>query len=139
MWNLIDYEQLPSYLLSVFLFIIWKLTATNQYHCSDTKTESILIEPEFVFHAPNSFTPNGDGLNDYFIPKGIGIELDFEMHIYNRWGDLIFSSSSLNQPWKGYRNNGSKIVPADVYVWKIRVRDHKNRLHDFIGHVALIQ
>jgi gliding motility-associated-like protein len=115
------------------------LIVTNQYNCTDIKSLSIVIEPEFVFLTPNSFTPNGDGLNDDFVPKGIGIDQDFEMHIYNRWGDLIFSSFSLNQPWKGYANNGSKIVPEDVYVWKIRVRDHQQRLHEFIGHITLIQ
>ena len=99
----------------------------------------ITIEPEFMFFAPNTFTPNGDGLNDYFIPKGIGMDAEFEMHIYNRWGDLIFSSFGLDHPWEGKANNGADIVNEDVYVWKIRIRDYQKRIHEFFGNVTLIR
>tara|TARA_B100000674_G_scaffold382381_1_gene325318 strand:+ start:1048 stop:5694 length:4647 start_codon:yes stop_codon:yes gene_type:complete len=69
-----------------------------------------------TIYVPNAFTPDQDGKNDSFNAKGYNLE-DYEMYIYNRWGQLIFKSESLNDGWDGtYLNNDCQI---DVYVWKI--------------------
>ena len=69
-----------------------------------------------VLNVPNTFTPDGDGLNDGFNAIGHNI-YDYEMYIFNRWGEQIFKSSSMTNDWDG-RYKG-KEVQVDVYVYKI--------------------
>jgi gliding motility-associated-like protein len=71
--------------------------------------------PSTLF-VPNSFTPDGDGKNDSFNASGTYIG-DFEMYIYNRWGEMIYKSESLTQDWDGKYKE--KDVQVDVYVYKI--------------------
>ena len=93
-----------------------------------------------MFHVPNAFTPNDDGINETFIPQGIGIdENNFEMYIYDRWGDLIYETNDINKPWDGRANNGSKIAQQDVYIWVIFTRDMQGARHKYLGRVTLIR
>jgi len=112
----------------------------NQFSCTDTFYRTIIIQPGYIFHVPNAFTPNEDGINETFIPQGLGIdEDDFEMYIYDRWGDLIYETQDINMPWDGRANNGSKIAQQDVYVWVIFTKDMQGKRHRYLGHVALIR
>jgi gliding motility-associated-like protein len=66
---------------------------------------------------PNVFTPNGDQTNDYFSPR-LSCEYDyFNLVIYNRWGQEVFSSNKISVNWDG-KANGIEL-PSDVYIWKI--------------------
>jgi len=99
--------------------------ATNQWNCSDTICKTILIRPFISLYIPNAFTPDGDGINDYFMPSGININPDnFSMHIYDRWGNIVFYSNSFNTArWDGRYQFGSKIyekVPQGVYIYVIK-------------------
>jgi gliding motility-associated-like protein len=73
--------------------------------------------PSECMFVPNAFTPNNDGLNDTF--KAIsGCPLSFfRMEIYNRWGELLFKSTDINEGWDGTK--GGKLCPGDAYVYKI--------------------
>ena len=83
-----------------------------------SKTQIVVeVVASYRILVPNAFTPNDDGLNDTFIPKMRGIE-DFEMHIFNKWGELIYSAYSQEDAgWDG-RLNG-RISPNGNYVYKI--------------------
>jgi gliding motility-associated-like protein len=109
----------------------------NQYGCSDTTVRTIIIESEFQFFIPNAFTPNGNVTNEIFNGQGIGIE-DYHMMIFDRWGNLIFESTDMNQGWNGTLNNGVK-AEIDVYVYKFVLKDVFGNDHTFIGHVSLIR
>ncbi|MCH8318859.1 MAG: gliding motility-associated C-terminal domain-containing protein, partial [Bacteroidetes bacterium] len=116
------------------------LTVENANGCRDTITHSVWIQGEYFIFTPNAFTPdNKDGDNDVFIPKGIGIENDFQMFIYDRWGNLIYETNDINKPWDGRANGGREIAPQDVYVWVVHVRDNLRKKHRYIGHVTLIR
>ncbi|MBL4658602.1 MAG: gliding motility-associated C-terminal domain-containing protein, partial [Flavobacteriales bacterium] len=121
------------------------LTVVNQFSCSDNIAFSVEVEPEFTLHIPNTFTPNGDGINEFFpraandLIPGIGIGDDFVMYIYDRWGDLIFESSSILEPWDGTANKGKNLAQEDVYAWVIIAKDHNLAKHKFVGHVTLIR
>lgn len=116
-----------------------QLSIINQHGCSDQTLQIIYVEPEFILYAPNSFTPNNDDINETFMPSGIGIENNFEMFIFDRWGDLVFESSDINNPWRGFANNGNKEAQEDVYVWMVFATDHSSKKHKFLGHVTLIR
>jgi gliding motility-associated-like protein len=116
------------------------LIATNSQGCVDTAINTVIIDPDFVIYVPNAFTPNGDGMNDYFFPKGVGIsEEKYKLLIFNRWGEQIFQSDQINKGWDGTSKGSSTIVQEDVYVWKIQCYDHKNEKHNLVGHVTVVK
>jgi gliding motility-associated-like protein len=114
---------------------------TNSYGCTDTAYQSIYVEPEFAFYAPNAFTPNNhDGLNDMFMVKGVGIDPhNFEMMIFDRWGNMIFRSDDINKGWDGRANHGANIAQEDTYVWKVNTKDVKGNDKQYIGHVTIVK
>lgn len=103
------------------------LQVTNSNGCIDDTLGYLEIESEFNIYIPNSFTPNGDGINDVFAPVGIGIDLNnYSMQIFNRWGELVFETESLATPWDGRMRGSSDVVPNGSYIWKIYVSDPSN-------------
>jgi gliding motility-associated-like protein len=96
---------------------------------------SIIPCQETTFYIPNSFTPNGDGLNDIFKPKGENFS-EFEMFIYNRWGEMIYYSNNTSG-WDG--GVAGYYVPEGVYCYIITYRDIKKRPIIKIGSLTLIR
>ncbi len=101
----------------------YKVTVTSDFGClnSDTVTIHIICDKSQLF-IPNSFTPNGDGENDVFYPRGIGVSTIKSFRIYNRWGQLLFERSGINindesNAWDGSYNGGTP--RPDVYVWVV--------------------
>ena len=97
----------------------------------DTTYESLTIMPEFIFYIPSAFTPNGDLKNDEFAPKGLGIS-EFNMVIYDRWGNCLYQTNNINNPWKGDN------YPNGVYIYKINVKDDMGKPYEYFGHVSII-
>lgn len=112
------------------------LIVTNVNGCSDTVEHDVIIGPAFTFYIPNAFTPNGDGKNDFFFGSGIGIG-KFEMRIFDRWGNMVFKTTDINEPWDGKANDGSKPAQLDVYVWKVSITDVLNKKHHYVGTVTI--
>jgi gliding motility-associated-like protein len=106
--------------------------------CVDTTSRTIEIGPEFTFYIPNAFSPNGDGVNDEFFGKGIGIN-KFELYIFDRWGNMIFYADDINKHWDGRANRGAEMAQQDVYVWKVRLTDVFDRRHNYIGTVTIVK
>jgi len=92
-----------------------------------------VFEP--VVQIPNAFTPNGDGLNDFFEVKAANIHT-FHLEIYNEWGQLLFSSDSAANSWDG-TFNGRK-CPMDVYVVVIRYQGNSSPKR-YTGTITLIR
>jgi gliding motility-associated-like protein len=114
------------------------LVGSTVYNCVGTSSETIVIEPNFLFFVPNAFTPNEDGINDFFIGTGIFIT-EFEMLIFDRWGNLVYETTDLTKPWDGKVKNGTEFAQQDVYVYAIKVKDFKNEQHKFKGTVTLVK
>ena len=110
----------------------------NKYGCSDTIIVAIDVLPGYIFFAPNSFTPNGDGINDYFYGRGFGIR-EFELLIFNRWGDLIWYTQDLYEGWNGIANDGKLVSAQGVYVYRVNIVDIYDVEHEFVGKVVLIR
>ncbi len=87
-------------------------------------------------YLPNVFTPNDDGINDFFRAFAACDVVSFEMSIFNRWGDMVFHSSDMNLGWNGYHNN----TPADngVYVYMIRYKQNGYPFKSIKGDVTLL-
>jgi gliding motility-associated-like protein len=116
------------------------LVAINSYGCKDTATATIEITPNMGVYIPNTFTPDGNGRNDVFMPYGYGISEDkYKMEIFDRWGEEIFTSSEFKKGWDGKVKDSSQIAQDGVYIYKILVTDLLNNKKNYVGHVTLIK
>ena len=107
----------------------------SEHGCTDTTSTELCVENVYV---PNAFTPNGDGLNDVFgIVSTIPSPRNYTLMIFDRWGELVWSTSDVTATWDGSLAGGK--ATADVYAWKLHVLDSESIRHDMIGHVALIR
>lgn len=114
------------------------LTVTNSFNCIDTTTHCLVVAADFSFYIPNAFSPNGDGVNELFSGKGIGI-LEYKMRVFDRWGELIFQSDDITKQWDGRANYGNEIVQQDVYVYIVDLIDIFKKKHKFVGHVTVVK
>ncbi|MCX8144102.1 MAG: gliding motility-associated C-terminal domain-containing protein [Bacteroidia bacterium] len=143
LWNLGDYSSndnlstdtnVTHYYQYEGVYMV-NLIATNQYGCKDTADAVIQVRPQFAVYIPNTFTPDGNDLNDVFIPVGIGImEDEYQMLIYDRWGNLVFSSNNLKVGWDG-SIKGDPNPKDGVYAYKITLLDVFGNKHEYVGHV----
>jgi gliding motility-associated-like protein len=132
--------QNPSHVFSGVGFYPVGLLVTNQFGCIDSTYIMLEVQDDFVFYAPNAFTPDGDGINDTFYPLGVGWDLDsYELMIFDRWGQMVFFSDDKQKGWDGKANNGAEMAQIDVYVWKVKLRDTKGYMHNYIGHVTIVK
>ncbi len=114
------------------------LITTTQYGCIDTAYQLAIIEPSFLFYIPDAFSPNGDGVNDIFTGKGIFVK-EFEMMIFDRWGNLTFFSDDYNKPWDGKANYGTETAQQDIYIYSINITDFVRKKHHYKGTVTLVR
>ena len=118
-----------------------KLVVKNAKGCSDSTINPVHVKAEFTIYAPNAFTPNNDGVNDYFLPKGLGIAEDhYELQIYSRWGEEIYKTKDFYKGWNG-NFNGSDGMPCQMgmYVWIINFNDLEGNQHQYKGMVDLLR
>jgi gliding motility-associated-like protein len=115
------------------------LTVENAAGCAHDTTFTLIINGVFSFYVPNTFTPNGDGINDVFFPKGEAIDPEnYEMIIFDRNGLILYETSDYNAAWDGTKL--SEAVPEGVYVWKILVYDYYTGDKKYYrGHINLIR
>ena len=113
------------------------LATRNNDGCVDTVKYIVYAQEEIAVFYPNSFSPNGDGKNDYFQPLGASLE-DYEMTIWNRWGELVYSGNSKSS-WNGMILNGSSPAPEGVYVFRIDLKSDKFDKKVVTGNVTLIR
>ena len=93
------------------------------------------VNPYMTIFIPNSFTPNGDGLNDTFGVYGESIK-QYSMEIYNRWGEKVFESVNINDQWDGTYNG--KSVPEGTYVYKVTAQEASGNNTSRNGTVNII-
>ncbi|HXU26227.1 MAG TPA: PKD domain-containing protein, partial [Bacteroidia bacterium] len=115
-----------------------KLVVKNQEGCIDTVIHDIIIKDIFTFYSPNAFTPNGDGVDEVFLPLGTGWNnSSFKMLIFDRWGSLITSTNNPNQGWDGKVKE--QAAQEDIYIWKVELKDVFNKSHSYSGTTSLIK
>ncbi|MFM7730501.1 MAG: gliding motility-associated C-terminal domain-containing protein, partial [Flavobacteriales bacterium] len=117
------------------------LRVENEYGCADSTCRTITLDNEYILFAPNAFTPDGDGINDTFLPVLRGFDLTtYELQIYNRWGELIFETHDILEPWVGDVRGGEYFGEDQVYNWLIRVKDKEiSDFQLFRGSVILLR
>ena len=95
------------------------LVLENEGGCIDSASVQICVNDPSSLFIPDIFSPNNDGANDILFVRGEGIvQLDFSL--YNRWGDKVFSTNSIDNGWDGnVRENKS---PTGIYFYQLKAR-----------------
>ena len=120
------YESAGEYVVKYYI--------TNEYNCTDSVIENLIINPEYNIYIPNAFSPNDDNDNDYFYPSVIG-QKTYNIKIYDRWGGIIYNKD--NEQWDGTSNG--KLMPRGTYSYTITIYDYKNKLFVYTGLVSLLE
>lgn len=108
--------------------------ATLNFYSQSNQVE--LIQSPYLYE-PNAFTPNGDALNETFDVRDVFVK-DYELRIYNRWGQLVFESRDKNVLWEGKDMEGNH-QPTDVYVYLIKYTGWDDSVHSRKGNVTLLR
>lgn len=148
-WNFGDGGQSTDFEPSHFYIAVGNYTieliATNVYNCSDTATNIVEVTGGEVF--PTAFTPNQNSsnggsyniyslTNDVFYPFITGVK-EYELMIFNRWGELIFKTNDLAIGWDGYYRG--IISQQGVYIWKAKITFEDERTFKGSGEVTLLR
>jgi|GEM_PF-709455 len=113
------------------------LTTLDVLGCMSSHSVIVEVESSYRIMIPNAFTPNGDGLNDTFIPQMRGIK-EFEMHIFNKWGELIYSTFNRDDSgWDGTLRG--TMSPNGNYVYKIVFKAEDDETGTRTGVFTLIR
>lgn len=117
-----------------------QLTAISPLGCMDSAWLAIAVDVELLYFIPNSFTPDGDAFNQTFKPIfTAGFDpYDFNLKIFNRWGEIIWESNDAEAGWDG--TYGGKIVQAGIYTWAIEFKTAYSDERKYInGHVNVMR
>jgi len=133
-------EGSPFYIFRPEETTTYYVSWTNQCGVSECSEVSVKITEDLNFAVPNAFTPNGDGVNDEFGVISLNDLAFFEIMIFNRWGQLIFTSNSQYEKWDGLVKG--ERAPMATYIWNVkyqyRIEGEGNELHQETGVVTLI-
>ncbi len=116
-----------------------QLIVTTPEGCIDTVENILSVMPDVIFFAPNAFTPDGDEHNQTwkFVVQGIDV-YDFNLLIFNRWGEIIWETNDVNAEWDGTYKG--EIIQAGAYTWVSRVKDfNTDKKREFNGSINIIR
>lgn len=128
-----QFENTGKYTVSLTL----RDSICDRYYHRDTIVE--VLTRDYTPWLPNVFTPNGDGFNDYFgIPQSAHPEFfkDVDLKIFNRWGSLLYHTSSVNEPWDGTFED--RMLAEGVYFYILNVEDACANQKELKGFVHLM-
>jgi len=119
---------------------LYSVKVYNNINCAVTQEIEVNEKCPISLFVPNTFSPNGDGINETFAIVGHNAET-YELTIFNRWGEIVFQSSDGNEHWNGTIDG--HIVPQDVYVWMAKItgydENYHNKVIDKTGTITLIR
>lgn len=111
-------------------------TLTTASGCTNTDCITIIVMDISTLYIPNVFTPNNDGVNDiFYIPSSNIVE--FELQIFNRWGQLLFEADQVLKGWDGTFKG--QVVPDGVYVYILKAKGADNVLYNKTGHITILK
>jgi gliding motility-associated-like protein len=108
---------------------------TNEFGCTSTATGFINIGGT-VFFLPNSFTPDSDGINDAWLPSAIGVA-EYNVRIYDRWGELFFESNDVKEPWQGNKRGSQYFVQDGIYNYIVTYQDLIGKTTQLKGNIII--
>jgi gliding motility-associated-like protein len=117
-----------------------KLVVENDKGCADSTVHCLSVKPDPVLYVPNTFSPNNDGLNDLFLPKGENIDpARFQIWVFDRWGNIVWQTTEWGKGWDGILPGGTEVVQQDTYVWKIECWDLESNFISEAGRITVVK
>jgi gliding motility-associated-like protein len=114
--------------------------AATKAEANDALQKTDNVKNSNIVYVPNAFTPNGDGLNDLFIPQSAENLKEYKLYIFDRTGNTVFYSDELHRGWDGRSIvNGSEVIREDVYMWRIELKNSKGEKEHLMGYLNLIK
>ncbi len=146
-WNFGDGTEISNDFSPTHTFVVEPeqnfqvtLVAISEHGCVDSITKTILMEKGVILYVPNAFTPDGNQFNPVFLPVVTsGVDKNaYKLEIYNRWGELIFSTTNTLEGWDGtYKGVACQ---EGQYTWKIRYKtSSSDDKKEHVGHVNLLR
>lgn len=131
-------QQNPTHAYNTQNTFIISLVVTNST-CIDSIDATLTVQEDITLYVPNSFSPDGDEYNNVFSPIVDGADpSNYDLLIFNRWGELIFESHDYSIGWDGTYNG--VLAQDGIYLWKIRLKNKYNdNRNEFVGHVNLLR
>jgi gliding motility-associated-like protein len=112
-------------------------TATSQVNgCNVSDNFTVVVLKDAVVQMPNAFSPNGDGINDAFGPAG-KVPEGYQLQIFNRYGQIVYRSSSINDRWDGRVNGVAQ--STGVFVYQVQYKNVENQLEQKKGTLTLVR
>ena len=118
---------------------------TDKNNCKDTTFNQLWVKDEYWLYIPNSFSPDLDGINDKFCINYHAIrEETFTFNVFNRIGELIFSTSNIHDldcdnGWDGNHKESGEEIPMGTYVYEIFFKDDEEWKHQDFGYINIIR
>jgi gliding motility-associated-like protein len=117
---------------------LYRVRIANACGAIDDSVQVYGVDCACYLQFPNSFTPNGDGLNDVFKAESQGCTFDrYQLRVYNRWGQQVFESNDIERAWDGFYMG--KALPDGVYVYSAVGIDSWRKRHILNGNVTLMR
>ena len=116
------------------------LYVIDQNSCDSVYHDSLTITGDMTVYVPSAFSPDGDNNNDVFGPIGTYFDpAEFQMLIYNRWGEEMYETTELSKLWDGRVRGTNEVAPVDIYVYLLRVKDLYRSRREFKGTAMLLK
>ncbi len=113
------------------------LEAKNYLNCVDSFQMTANVVHENRPFIPSGFTPNGDGLNDFFYVEGLQEVTNVTMDVFDRWGNQIFHAVGKDARWDG-KDMQSRIVQQGVYAYRVVYEDANGKEYEYQGNVTVL-
>jgi gliding motility-associated-like protein len=129
----------PEYYYSSDTMSYWvTLIVETNHGCRDTVSKKVIVGPDILVYIPNAFSPDGAGplMNDKFAIQASGFTT-YQVMLFNRWGERLYTSNKLDEPWDGMYNG--QPCQMDAYVYEVEVTSFIGKLYRYSGTVLLIK
>jgi len=116
----------------------FEVTASNSCGSVSDAINVIFSDCDCAIYIPNAFTPNGDGFNDVWQPVVCPVQT-YELFIFNRWGEMIWTTQDRNEPWQGQVIGGSEVAQDEVYIYVLKLGIDSGNKKRLTGSVTLLR
>ncbi len=117
------------------------LTVVNGKGCEDRTEKTVRIDADYDLIAPKTFSPNGDGMDDLFIPealKTLGVKFQLSI-LESKTGVVVYETNDATRPWNGRVNNKGEASPQGDYVWMVELKDGDKLGGPYNGSIRLVR
>ena len=112
-------------------------TVINEYGCTATAQGQVGVNGT-LFYAPNSFTPNNDGVNDIWKPTATGLAA-YKCKVYNRWGEVVFETTDPQMGWPGNVKGSDYYAPDGIYLYDVYLEDQLRIPFTYSGQIQVVR